>query len=219
MIFKIILYYIILYYMSRRNPWDFIHSGEIVEYWDGLVADKIQSEYYRNCGGLKYLIAITNLRRGRNGVFIDIRLHNYLTGQDANMHISMHSRPGGPSQMHLQMDGVTNSHESLQLRIDYSDRYSLYVGSSGIGYHDAIAFMNNSYTRSYMHFWVDIDIINQCILPLIEDFLNQAIVNPITRGVGRQMSHSQKYLKYQQKYLKYKQKYLELKKMLETKNM
>ena len=197
--------------MSTRNPWDFIHSTEIIDYWRAIELNGLTNFYTIRSGD--YEISIRSIRRILSGIYIHFILYDRITHRSAYMHISMHSTSGGSSQMHLQIDNLDDVRQSLQLRIDYfHKRYHIYVGYHGIGFHNSWDFIDNAVDEGYIPFNVNRNVVDDCIIPLINHLFTQLSINPITpidNVLNRTMS-------YQQKYLKYKQKYLKLKKMLEN---
>ncbi len=193
--------------MADKNPWNTIHSSHLLGFWTRN--PDMQRFFTVSLYHDRYKISITNVNRSPTGVYINIEIKDRQHGDITLIHLSMHDRPGGPSQMHFQYDGIGPGHGIDALRLHIQNDTILFPHHTDIQHFINFGHREGKTNLSYNS--GDFVIIEA--IQLINYFIQNAVMDMVTPtpGIDRGMSHDAP----RQKYLKYKQKYLELKKKLE----
>ena len=128
-------------YTETSNLWSYISSHNLLDfitrhgsYINGIFLDSLDTIYTD-----RFILRVTNIRLGEahghhGGLYIDISITDLQTNSSLfnDLHISIHSVPGGPSQSHIStktqfLSPLDKQYDRLNLK------FSKHIGSDDIG--------------------------------------------------------------------------------------
>ena len=225
--------------VETRNLWAICSShmiyGSIEYYLKRAGLDQLNNIFlgYREVFGVVnydnqnsyFNIRINNIRISDSGFFIDFTIWNRINGHllfnQGDLHISVHSIPGGPSQTHIALNKYrykinlkffrdTNGNIECEIEDENESELNLFIREYFINI-DPESYLQIRNLLSYTIPTGFSNIINDMCMKESPDGIRSP-QDPVN------LMRSQSYQPYQQKYLKYKKKYLLLKKQLNNKS-